>query len=382
MSATTGLRVALCFGAFPPDRNGGADFLARFSAALAAAGAGVHVLTSANDAPEHETLPDGVTAHRIVDDWSLPRARPSLRRMNAIIETERIDVLHVLFPDSEVNEAYQLPAVAGLGRVPLVTTFWNLGLGRRSPLAVRLTSLGLLARSAVLSSHDPGYLSALRRLTLARKPVHWLPVGSNFGEIGSRTRTDGRPTLGYFGQLDFTRGVDVLFEALAKLGRPDVRLVMIGSAGRPERYAHNPGARAEFERLRGLPVRLGIEDAVEWTGFVPDEEVPDALADLDLCVLPYRRNSLGRSALAAALSVGCPVVLGGRPEGVVPLRAGEHVALVAPDDSRALAATIERLLDHPSERRALAEGAKRASVHFAWPRIAQRALDLYREAIR
>src|SRR5205823_2449853 len=160
MPTSTGLRVALCFGTFPPDRNGGADFLAHFSAALAAAGADVHVLTSVNDAPEHEAFSDSVTAHRIVHDWRLLHGRESLRRLNAVIDSERIDVLHVLFPDSEVHDAYQLVAVAGFRRVPLVTTFWSLGLGRRSPLAIRLTSLALLARSAALSSHDPGYLTA------------------------------------------------------------------------------------------------------------------------------------------------------------------------------------------------------------------------------
>ena len=36
--------------------------------------------------------------------------------------------------------------------------------------------------------------------------------------------------FGFFGQLDFTRGVDTLFEAVARLGRPDVRVVMLGSA--------------------------------------------------------------------------------------------------------------------------------------------------------
>jgi glycosyltransferase involved in cell wall biosynthesis len=381
MESATGLRVAICFGTFPPERNGGADFLARFADALAAAGAVVHVLTSVADAPTLESLPSGVTVHRIVDDWTLRGGRTALRKANEIVAAERIDVVHVLFPDSDIQGRYQLPALVGLRRAPLVTTFWNLGLGRRSPLPLRLESAALLARSAVLSSHDPTYLAALRRVTLGRKPVRWLPVGSNFTEAGERARHDGPPTLGFFGQLDFTRGVDTLFEAVARLGRHHVRLVMIGSAGRPERYATDAAALAEFERLRALPEQLGIAGSVEWTGFVPDDEVPGALAGLDICVLPYRRNSLGRSALAAALGAGVPVVLGGRPEGIAPLLAGEHVALVPPDDVDALSRTIARLLDDDSERARLAEGALRGSRYFAWDGIAAAALELYREAL-
>jgi glycosyltransferase involved in cell wall biosynthesis len=283
----------------------------------------------------------------------------------------------VFFPDSVIDRRYQLPSLIGLGRLPLVTTFWSLGLGARSPLSLRLASVGLLARSKVVSSHDPGYLAALRTLVAGRKPVEWLPVGSNFEPV-ERSQRDGPVTLGFFGQLDFTRGVDTLFEALARLGRPDVRLVMLGSAGRPERYGDDP----EFARLTALPGRLGIADQVEWTGYLDEDEVSRRLAELDLCVLPYRRNSLGRSALAAALAAGTPVVLAGEPDRIAPLVAGRDVALVRPDDPAALAATLGRLIDDPGERARLADGAKRAARHFAWPRIAARAIDIYREALR
>jgi len=383
MTDSTGeLRVAICFGTFHPERNGGSDFVARFADALVRAGCAVHVFTSPADAPESQTLPSGVVVHRVVDDWTIRGGRPALRRTNALLTSAGIQVTHVLFPDSTIQQRYQLPALFGFAHTPLVTTWWNLALGRRSPLPLRLESAALLARSKVLSSHDPGYLAALRRLAAGRKPVRWLPVGSNFEPGGTGRPDDGRFTLGFFGQLDFTRGVDTLFEALASLGRRDLRLVMVGSAGRPERYASDPAADAEFRRLRAMPESLGIAELVEWTGYLDDEEVADALAGLDLCVLPYRRNSLGRSALAAALGAGIPVVLGGRRELVEPLRPDRHVALVPPDDSAALAAVIARLADDPAERLRLAAGAREAAAFFAWPRIAEQAVGLYREALR
>ncbi|MHB8693441.1 MAG: glycosyltransferase [Solirubrobacteraceae bacterium] len=378
MAAASGLRVALCFGTFPPERNGGADFVARFAAALAAAGVATpHVVTSRGAGPEDEALPGGGAVHRVVEDWTVRGGRASRRRVDALLERERIELLHVFFPDSVLQAAYQSPVLFGRGGVPLVTTFWNLGLGRRSPLAVRLEALALLARSTVLSSHDPGYLVPLRRLGLGRKPVLWLPVGSNFDFATAAPREAGPFTLGFFGQLDFTRGVDTLFHALARLGRRDLRLRMLGSAGRPERYGGDP----EFARLRALPERLGIAELVEWTDYLADEAVPRALAGLDLCVLPYRRNSIGRSALAAAFAAGVPVVLGGRPDRIAPLVAGEHVALVPPDDAAALAATIARLADDGAERARLASGSRRAAAFFAWPGIAAHALALYREAL-
>jgi glycosyltransferase involved in cell wall biosynthesis len=372
-----GLSVGICFGTFPPERNGGSDFIARFAPALAAEGCAVHVVTSAGGAPAVEEVADNVTVHRIVDDWTWPGGRDSLRRVNATLRDVDAQLVHVFFSDSVIARRYQLPPLIGLGRQPLVTTFWNLGLGRRSPLPTRFTALGLLARSKVVSSHDPAYLAALRRLVAGRKPVEWLPVGSNFDPV-ERAPHGGPVTIGFFGQLDFTRGVDTLFEAVARLGRPDVRLVILGSAGRPERYGDDP----EFARLVALPEQLGIAAQVEWTGYLDDAEVPRRLAGLDLCVLPYRRNSLGRSALAAALTVGTPVVLAGRVDRIEPLVAGRDVALVPPDDPGALAAELARLIDDADARARLATGAAHAAQHFAWPRIAARALEIYREALR
>jgi glycosyltransferase involved in cell wall biosynthesis len=372
-----GLSVGICFGTFPPERNGGSDFMARFAPALAAEGCAVHVVTSAAGTPAVEEVADNVSVHRIVDDWSWPGGRESLRRANVTLRDVDAQLVHVFFPDSVIGRQYQLPPLIGRGRLPLVSTFWNLGLGRRSPLSTRLTALGLIARSKVLSSHDPAYMAALRRICAGRKPVEWLPAGSNFEPVDRTPRT-GPLTIGFFGQLDFTRGVDTLFDAVARLGRPEVRVAMLGSAGRPERYGDDP----EFARLLALPDQLGIAGQVEWTGYLDDAEIPRRLADLDLCVLPYRRNSLGRSALAAALTVGAPVVLAGRVDRIEPLVAGRDVALVPPDDPGALAVELARLIDDAEARARLASGGSQAAQHFAWPRIAARAVAIYRQALR
>lgn len=344
------------------------------------------MLTSRGDAPETEEVAPNVVVHRTVRDWAAPR---TLGALNRLLRRSGAQVVHVFFPAPDLGGRYQVPAWLGAADgLPLVTTFWNLGLGRRSPASLRAASLALLARSDALSSHDPGYLSFLRRAGLGR-PVRWLPVGSNVSSTGGRAAARARIGLGasdrvlaYFGQLDFTRGVEDLFEALALLpGAGSVRLVMIGSAGREHRYAGDPAAQAEFRRLRSLPGQLGVADRIEWTDYLPDAAVAERLVAADLCVLPYRRNSLGRSGLAAALELGVPTVLAGTPGGVEPLRPGRHVALVPPGDPPALAATLIRLLDDDEARARLADGALEAARFMAWPRIAAAATGLYREVL-
>jgi glycosyltransferase involved in cell wall biosynthesis len=377
--------IALSFGTFPPQHNGGSDFLFRLARGLAAAGVRPIVLTSPCEGEPRSADEGGVSVRRIVDDWTVSAAgRRSLREAWHVLRDEGAELVHVVFPDSELDGRYQLPAALP-GRLPLVTTFFNLGLGRRSPWQTRASSLALLARSSVLTSHDPGYLSHLSRLALGR-PVRWLPVGSNvpIGDVEPASLDRGARWISYFGQLDATRGVDVLFRALVLLrGERDVRLLMIGSAGREERYAESDAATwAEYRRLRALPDELGLADAVEWTPYLPPEEVSALLRASDCCVLPYRRNSIGRSALAAALGLGVPVVLGGTADRVVPLRDGEHVLLAPPGDDAALARAVARVLDDDSERRRLSDGARTASRFFTWERIAAAAIDVYRAAHR
>jgi glycosyltransferase involved in cell wall biosynthesis len=380
--------VAICFGTYPPERNGGSDFVASFAAALARRGTEAHVITSTgNDGASSEDV-GGVVVHRIVRDWTLrAHGREDLRRADGILRGAGIRILHVLFPDSVYQGRYQLPALIGLGRTPLVATWWNLGLGRRSPASIRAQSLALLIRARVLTSHDPSYLGALRRVALGR-PVEWLPVGSNVSseptapDAASARRAlelvDGPIWLGFFGQLDPTRGVEDLFAALrAVRQRHDVRLVMIGSAGRPERYEAHSQSAEYFRRVLRIPVQLGIEDAVRWTPYLPDEEVINAFRAIDVCVLPYRRNSLGRSALATALETGTPTVLAGSPEAITPLRPGEHVAVAPRQDPAALAATLTTLVESPGERERLRRGALAAATFFSWDHVAERAAAVY-----
>jgi glycosyltransferase involved in cell wall biosynthesis len=277
--------------------------------------------------------------------------------------------------------------------VPIVTTFWNLGLGPRSPLRVRLVSLGLLIRSRVLSSHEPGYLRVLRRIAAGR-PVRWLPVGTNVRvkRNTSMDREEARRRLGlaagvqylaYFGQLDATRGIEDLFEAVRTLSaRRDIRLLMIGSAGRPERYELTARSRSAYRRYISLPEKLGITDAVTWTAYLSDDAVVDHLVAADCCVLPYRRTSLGRSALATALTLGRATVLGGHAETITPLKPGVHVQLAPPADPPRLAEAIAAVLDDPGRRASLERGARDAARLFAWPRIAEAAVSLYREALQ
>ncbi len=164
------------------------------------------------------------------------------------------------------------------------------------------------------------------------------------------------------GRISRIKGQEVLIEALRLLpteiaARFAVRIV--GSA------FEDPGSEA---RLAAMIAAAGLAAEVTMTPFIADASALYRWADV--VVVPSRRpESLGRVAIEA-MSYGRPVIasaIGGLPEVV---REGETGWLVQPNDARALAAALQRLLDAdlPWSRLASTGRARFAST-FAASRV-------------
>jgi len=163
------------------------------------------------------------------------------------------------------------------------------------------------------------------------------------------------------------KGVDVLLSAWARrLGGGNGQLWIAGDG--PERAALEAAAR-----------RLAPAEPVRFLGERSD--VADLLEACDVFVLPSRQEGLGVAALEA-MARARPVVasaVGGLAEAVV---ADETGLLVAPEEPKALAAALDRLLGDPALARRLGEaGARRAADHFGAERMVGAYEDLYREIL-
>ena len=167
------------------------------------------------------------------------------------------------------------------------------------------------------------------------------------------------------------KGFRFLIDALhaLRLGRPQLKLTVIG----------RPGVETETE---AQIERLGLRDAVTFTGFVEDREIARHYARSSLAVVPSLYEGFGFPA-GEAMACEVPVVsthAGALPEVVG--EDGECGALVPPADGRALASAIAALLDQPVRRSAMGvAGRKRVLEQFTWRRAAERTVDVYREAI-
>lgn len=158
------------------------------------------------------------------------------------------------------------------------------------------------------------------------------------------------------------KGHALLLEALAGLAGRRWTLHCVGNLERDHATAAS---------LRALSARLGIADRVVWHGEQREAALDSLYAQSDVFVLPSFHEGYGM-AFAEALARGLPIVGtdAGAIADTVPRDAG---TLVPPGDVPALRRALQRVMDEPDHRAALAAGARVARRHLSdWSMAAAR----------
>lgn len=159
------------------------------------------------------------------------------------------------------------------------------------------------------------------------------------------------PTIITMGRLVEQKNYATLLRALALVKKShNVRLVILGEG--PLR-----------RRLESLACELGIEDAVDFMGFVRDP-FPQ-VAEAELFVLSSRWEGFGK-VLAEAMGCGTAVISTDCPYGPGEIIENGRSGLLVPvGDPAALANAIKQLLDNPQLRERLAvEGRSSSRARF------------------
>ncbi len=222
-------------------------------------------------------------------------------------------------------------AVMARGRIVIAASHYiaNLIIERHGidPARIRV-----IARGVDPAVFDPATISGNRIANMAR---HWrLP--------------DGMRTVVLPGRLTAWKGHAILLDAIARLRRPDVMCILVGSHQGRHRYA------AELEQQA---IHLGIADRVRLVGHCDDMPAVLQLADV-VVHASTQAEAFGRVVIEAQ-AMARPVIatdLGGPVETV---RHGETGWRIAPGDPPALAAAIAHALDlDPAELQALGQRAR------------------------
>lgn len=180
---------------------------------------------------------------------------------------------------------------------------------------------------------------------------------------GPSTPTDG-PTVLFVGRHEPRKGLKVLLDAMDELP-DDVRLWVIGTGPQTDELK---------ERSRN-------DHRITWLGAVDDLELGRRLRGADVFCVPSLRGESFGVVLLEGMAARTAVVASDLPGYRNVVIDGDEAALVAPGDSRALAATLLEVLSDHSRREAYIDRGIARAESFSMRRLAETYVGLYRDAI-
>ncbi len=287
---------------------------------------------------------------------------------------EDFDILHAHLP---TPWSADWSAIFSLGkRKPLVLSYHNdiVGDGIACYIAkgYNLTALKFVLRIArkIIISHS-NYLKFSPYLREYQKKIEIIPVGVDIERFTPK-KTEAVDTVFFLSLLDEFhkyKGLDYLLESmkLVKKEIPRVKL-RVGGGGKLLQYYKE---RAVF---------LGLENNVEFLGYIPNERIPEYYVNSNLFVLPSISASQEGFGIVSleALASGRPVIgtdIVGIAEDIEKHGTG---TTVKSGNTKALADAIIRILQDKKEAQRMgANGRKLIEEKYSWVKIARRMENLY-----
>ncbi|MDX6507041.1 MAG: glycogen synthase [Gaiellaceae bacterium] len=272
--------------------------------------------------------------------------------------------------DPDVVHAHShLSAVPALllGKPVVYTEHWSIFLAANPgqlSAPMRIGARAVLRRADAVLPVSQELAAALRQLEpRARLQVVPNAVDERLFHPGSRA-PNGTPTLLTAGLLDSdTKGLDILLQTLAQLGR-DVRLEVAGDGA----------LRAGYEELAG---RLGLA-GVTFHGLLPKPRLAELMRRADLFVLASRWEN-NPCVVLEALTGGLPVVatrVGGLPD----LIHDGNGLLAEPGDPAALADALREALE-PGERFDREQIAREARERYGQGAVGAQLAAVYEDVL-
>lgn len=211
-----------------------------------------------------------------------------------------------------------------------------------------------------------------------------VPNGVDVGRFQPRARNDlladrlglaGRTVIGYAGGLVHYEGLDLLFEAVARLQelRDDFHVLVVGDG-------------AHQRALHRVVAELGVEDRITFTGRVPHDQVEDYLSIVD--ITPFPRKPLPVCELISpikpfeAMAMEKAVVASDVAALSEIVEDGVTGRLFAKGNADDLARVLGELLDDPEQRRRLGRTSREwVLAERDWSRITDAVDGVYRQLL-
>lgn len=237
-------------------------------------------------------------------------------------------------------------------------------------LVARLERQALAGADVVLAVSTPlarqiERLAGVRAVVLPNgaDPARFDPSRADGSRIRMKCGLGAGAVVGWTGVMRPWHGLELLIEAIAQL--PDARLLIVGGGpARPMLEAH--------------AARRGVAGRVVITGRVPQEEIPDHLAAMDVAVVASERTGVASPMKMLEYMAMRRAVVAPRLENIQDLVTdGRDGLLFEPDSAADLAHALRRLIDDATLRRALgAEARRTVEAAHTWRANAERVVSL------
>lgn len=373
---------------FPPGVGGSEMYAYELANALGARGHDVDVITQS--VPDEDRT---VETHENVETYRITTARRYLVTFETLYYSIKAR-LDVDFDDYDIIQGTLMPAstVALSDKLtfdtPLVVTSHGTSLGEtRShtaelptdyllkyffhPTNIVFDSIAGRAADHIVAISEQTRDQLVEAYRFDAEKISLIPHGVDTGRFYPRENrhpavSQDKTSLLFVGRLASRKGVSRAIECVSQLpDREHVELLIAGT-GRHE------------ERLKNLAEELGVEDQVEFLGFVPDDELPTLYSSADVFLFPSRYEGFGLVFLEA-MACGTPVV--GTPVGGIPDIVEDGETGFVADDVESMAKSVNRLHQSPSLLSELSTEARDTAKDMHWGTVAQEVERVYESVI-
>jgi alpha-1,3-rhamnosyl/mannosyltransferase len=131
-----------------------------------------------------------------------------------------------------------------------------------------------------------------------------------------------------------------------------------------------------YPQAKELVERLNLKDRVRFIGPVQDDDLPALYGGAELFVFPSEYEGFGLPVLEA-MACGAPVACSNRSS--LPEVVGDAALTFDPDDVKAVAHTLGRVLSDESLRTSLQNKSLQRASLFSWEQVAVKTAGVYRQ---
>ncbi len=372
---------------FPP-AGGGAGFATyNIGRELVQMGVKVDVLTSSIEDESDGAILDGMRIYRVpswrkgIHDCGMLGAYSyvgfALRKRQKLLKNTKYDLEHFFFslPTgilslSPIRRRKQPYIVSLRGSDVPGYDLFNQKLEKFHKILLPLTKSIWRNASAVVALSQ-----GLKDIAVKAAPDQEIDIISNgievdlFYPIARAEKKPGEPLkLITVSRLLERKGIHHLLEAIARPDPLPVTLTIVGTG-------------SYEDELRKICTELGLDDRVDFTGFIRRDELPELYRQHDVFTLPSQTESFGL-VFAEAMSCGLPILgtfVGGIPELV---RHETDGILVNPAQPGEIRESLEKMLNNPEKTIAMGVAARqRIEEKYAWRVIAEQYLACYQNVL-